>query len=658
MMYRKRKVAFTFNILLVCLFILSSGITIVNVRGSPVNWRESIIKDASAYVIYSGNGDVDNDGYIEVVMGLFDNSYYVSAFQFENNQWIEDRITNAPANHPAISIGDADNDGKNEVVIIGEEYSSMLLYKKVNNVWNKEIIQNFSVWPRAISIGDADNDGRNEIVVGLSDTTNEVRLYKKNSNAWRETNITDVPNSIYSLAIGDANNDNKNEIVLGAGDTIVSLRMYQYLAGSWIENNVTYIPTSIIKSIVISDVDNDNKNEIIVGSTSVRSYKNIDNSWFEFIIYNGAVESIAVGDVDYDNKNEVITGLSGPSSIRLFKLLGNSWNGEIVRDILPCWSVSIGDLNNDSKNEIYAGTSPGLRTYSYIPPTVPTPPQGLTASAVLESDGRQYVELRWSGSLNDGGTAITNYSLYRGTTPNGETLLYTFHFEFFYKDYAIIPGQTYYYKVSANNSVGESSLSSETVVNVPPVSPSPPLNVTGTSNGLQAHITWSPPSSDGGSPVIKYKIYRGLKTGLSDNFTILGNVLNYTDTILTYNGTYYYKISALNTIGEGTPSGEISVSFSLLTNDSDTDSLPDDWEMLNFNSLNYSGADDSDGDGYTNIQEYQNNTNPRSSSSVPGTTTSYTPSFIEKNLWLIIVIVIILACVVIAGYFMVRKRKS
>jgi hypothetical protein len=49
--------------------------------------------------------------------------------------------------------------------------------------------------------------------------------------------------------------------------------------------------------------------------------------------------------------------------------------------------------------------------------------------------------------------------------------------------------------------------------------------------------------------------------------------------------------------------------------DSDHDGMPDDWEdQHNFNSNNPSdGPQDADGDGYTNIEEYLNHTNPRGS---------------------------------------------
>ncbi len=44
--------------------------------------------------------------------------------------------------------------------------------------------------------------------------------------------------------------------------------------------------------------------------------------------------------------------------------------------------------------------------------------------------------------------------------------------------------------------------------------------------------------------------------------------------------------------------------------DSDADGLPDSWEMQYFGNLNQTASGDPDGDGYTNLEEYQNGTNP------------------------------------------------
>src|SRR5206468_7940684 len=66
------------------------------------------------------------------------------------------------------------------------------------------------------------------------------------------------------------------------------------------------------------------------------------------------------------------------------------------------------------------------------------------------------------GAPSNGGSTITNDKIYRGTSAGGETLLTTLGNVTSFDDTAVSNGTTYYYKVSAVNSVGEGPLSNET----------------------------------------------------------------------------------------------------------------------------------------------------------------------------------------------------
>ena len=88
--------------------------------------------------------------------------------------------------------------------------------------------------------------------------------------------------------------------------------------------------------------------------------------------------------------------------------------------------------------------------------TAPSAPQNLKATA-----GDAKVTLSWSAALSDGGSAVTNYKIYRGTTSGGKTELKTIGNVLTYTDTPVTNGQTYYYQITAVNSIGESEKSSE-----------------------------------------------------------------------------------------------------------------------------------------------------------------------------------------------------
>jgi fibronectin type 3 domain-containing protein len=189
----------------------------------------------------------------------------------------------------------------------------------------------------------------------------------------------------------------------------------------------------------------------------------------------------------------------------------------------------------------------------------PSAPQNLVATA-----GAQQVVLTWSAPASDGGSAITSYKIYRGTSSNGETYLTSVSSSLLtYTDTGLTAGTRYYYKVTAVNAVGESSYSNEaSAIPTAPSAPTAPQNLAASSVTGSISLTWQPPSSDGGSTITAYKIYRGTKANsLTLLTTVPGTTLTYPDAAVTLNKKYYYQVSAVNSIGEGARSNLVSCTY-------------------------------------------------------------------------------------------------
>lgn len=86
--------------------------------------------------------------------------------------------------------------------------------------------------------------------------------------------------------------------------------------------------------------------------------------------------------------------------------------------------------------------------------TAPSAPQDFTAK---HSGGPKSgkIALTWAAPADDGGSAVTNYRIYRGTTAGAETLIATVGNVLSYTDSGLTKGVTYHYKVSAVNAAGE-----------------------------------------------------------------------------------------------------------------------------------------------------------------------------------------------------------
>jgi len=237
------------------------------------------------------------------------------------------------------------------------------------------------------------------------------------------------------------------------------------------------------------------------------------------------------------NMPNTITGASSSTIVSSHGMVTCSWTAS-----------SGGDLWDDVAIEV---KSSGF-TSSITSPESPT---GLKATV-----SSSQINLSWNAPTNNGGSVITNYNVYRGTTFGNETLLTQIGNVTSYNDNAVTNGQTYFYKVTAINSVGESAPSNE--VSATPIGPpQPPTGLTATGALLKINLSWNPPSNDGGSPITGYMIEKSTDNG-NTWFTIQSNTgstaATYSDSNVVPLVTYTYRVSSINSAGISNPSNTAS----------------------------------------------------------------------------------------------------
>ena len=164
----------------------------------------------------------------------------------------------------------------------------------------------------------------------------------------------------------------------------------------------------------------------------------------------------------------------------------------------------------------------------------------------------QSASLSWTAPASDGGSPITGYNVYRGITSGGESAtpvaadLKTTAFT----DPALTNGTTYYYSVAAVNAVGASPQSNETSVTPHATAPSAPLSLVASGGDSSVALSWTAPTSDGGSGVTSYDVYRGTAAGGESATPIATGVqtTTYTDASAVNGTRYYYKVDAVNAV--------------------------------------------------------------------------------------------------------------
>ena len=184
-------------------------------------------------------------------------------------------------------------------------------------------------------------------------------------------------------------------------------------------------------------------------------------------------------------------------------------------------------------------------------PSAPSTPTGVAAAA-----GNNQVTLSWNSV-----SGATSYNVKRSLTPGGpyDTLNAMGITSTSYVDSAAVNGTTYYYVVSAVNSIGESANSSEVSATpqAPPAVPNAPSGLAATAvSRTQINLSWT--SNSSGSEA-GFKIERS-----SDNVTFTqvatvgSNVTAYSNAGLSRNRTYYYRVRAYNAGGNSAYSNTAS----------------------------------------------------------------------------------------------------
>jgi|GEM_PF-1428084 len=223
-----------------------------------------------------------------------------------------------------------------------------------------------------------------------------------------------------------------------------------------------------------------------------------------------------------------------------------------------------GYTSNPSSSSITVnGTN--VRISVSVSPSWRLPSAPMNASATGAPNA---IVLKWEPPNDNGappsfvGNGIETYNIYRGTTSgnekfydrtNGTTLTYT--------DNSVNAGAIYFYEVTAINSEGESGFSNEMSAQEAAITaPSPPSDLTAVPQKDGIYLQFNQPSSDGGSAITQFIIYRGTEHGSESIIeTLPANQTNFLDTLVTPGQTYYYFAEAINSAGTSSPSNSIIV---------------------------------------------------------------------------------------------------
>jgi hypothetical protein len=365
----------------------------------------------------SGAGDVNNDGYDDVIVGAWGYSSrtgraYVYYGGSSMDNMADVTLTGEWAlNQFGISVsgaGDVNNDGYDDVIIGAPHYSSWtgrayVYYggSPMNNAADVTLTGEATNNDFGYSVsgaGDVNNDGYDDVIVGAIYYSSEIgRAYvyyggSPMNNAADVTLTGETTTDYFGCSVsgsGDVNNDGYDDVIIGASDYSSNTgRAYVYYGGSSMDNmaDVTLTGEAIYNRFGISvsgagDVNHDGYDDVIVGADGY-----VSRTGRAYIYYGGSPMNNAVdvtltgeatvnyfgcsvsgaGRVNKDVYDDVIVGADGYSSStgRAYLYYGGSamnneadvtLTGEATDNDFGYSVSGAGDLNNDEHDDVIVG---------------------------------------------------------------------------------------------------------------------------------------------------------------------------------------------------------------------------------------------------------------------------------------------------------------
>lgn len=374
---------------------------------------------------YIGFADLDNDSVKELVWGSGGHSTGADHLNIVDSDsfTIEWQSIHIDPPFSAVDLGDVDDDGQEEIVMVSFESNSgydqgiIHIFNADTHAleWSGPVTHTDWMGVRSVRIGDVDDDGQTEFVITTGDIYDGIiQIYNGKDHTLERESAGYDGNFFTSIEIGDIDNDGKTEIVAGQGrehtgadgvhiivfdgTTLAEEWKSISLSTSWggisdieladtdgdgnieiiaaygdnrvsvydgVTHQLDWLGEVEARSVGTNDIDGDGVVELLVGKVdgSIDIYDganfNLENSFF--LPYRSSIEALKVVDLEQDGSSELLISNNNQLFVYGASSFDLLWRSDDLGSSLGWYNqIAVGNIDADSKTEVVIGSNVGL----------------------------------------------------------------------------------------------------------------------------------------------------------------------------------------------------------------------------------------------------------------------------------------------------------
>jgi type 1 glutamine amidotransferase len=302
-------------------------------------------------------GDIDGDGFVDVLAGFDHGGVYWYAYPTWTKHFIGDN------GGDDLQVADINNDGAMDVVTNGDQ---IIWYENPRstggdpsaNRWRRHVIDS-TTSSHDIVVGDVNGDGSLDVAIRVE--WGPTFLYLQNgSDSWTKVAIASASNG-NGLALLDVNNDGRVDIVENG---YWLEQPPNAVKGTWVRHDFAQWPAGC--SVMVGDINRDGRPDVILSPSESAGRISwfempgnpLKETWIEHIILPSVsyVHRVRVADFDNDGNLDVAFAEMDQSKTNRIGIIyndaaGTSWTPQVLGTTAG-HNIAVGDIENDGDVDI------------------------------------------------------------------------------------------------------------------------------------------------------------------------------------------------------------------------------------------------------------------------------------------------------------------